>query len=478
MAKFKPEREDQQFLLPPALEDFVPEGHLARVVAEIVNELDTSVIEAKYSPLGQNTYHPKLMLKLLFYGYATGVRSGRRIARACESDTAFMYLAQMRRPDFRTINDFRKNHATEIEAHFIEVVRICRQLGMASAGTIAIDGSKLKASASARRSKDREGYEEWLQRIEAEISDILAEADRTDAAEDEAYGDKKGDELPSGIAKRKDLKQRIEEVMRDMREDGKTNLTDPDARFMKERHGVVRPSYNCQLAVAEGQVIVGADVTTRAVDRHELADMIEQTERNLGAELEKVIADSGYASYDNYEYLAAKGTDAYIPDQFFSQMRIRSAQGEREPYHKDNFTYDREGDRYICPEGKVLLPVKRRISHAGKVKRKQTIYRGTQCAGCPKKDICTKQKARTVARELREDLLEEMRAKLLSEEGRRVYRKRMHTVEPPFGHLKHNLGYKTFLLRSTEKVRAEFKLMCIGYNLTKIWRYKLAMAGN
>ncbi|MDY6793727.1 MAG: transposase [Actinomycetota bacterium] len=338
---------------------------------------------------------------------------------------------------------------------------------MASAGTIAIDGSKL--AASTRRSKDSEGYEEWLQRIEAEIADILAEADRTDATEDEAYGDRRGDELPEGIVKREDLKRRIEEVMRDMKGGGKTNLTDPDARFIKERHGVVNPSHNCQLAVTEGQVIVGPDVTTHAVDRHELAGMIEQAERNLEQDLEQVIADSGYASYENCEYLAGRKTEAYTPDQFFVQMRKRS-EGGKEPYHKDNATSKRERDCYICPEGKVLLQKKRRISHVGKVKRKQIIYRGMDCEDCPTKKLCTKQKARTVARELREDLLEEMRAKLLTEDGRRVYRKRMHTAEAPFGHLKHNLGYKTFLLGSTEKVRAEFKLMCIGYNLAKIWR--------
>ncbi|OGO05671.1 MAG: hypothetical protein A2Y60_02170, partial [Chloroflexi bacterium RBG_13_54_9] len=403
MAKFKPERKDQQFLLPPALEDFIPQDHLARVISEIVGGLDTRGIEAKYSHLGQNTYHPKIMLKLLFYGYATGVRSGRKIARACESDTAFMYLAQMRRPDFRTINDFRKNHAQEIETHFVEIVRICRELGMAGAGTIAIDGSKIKANASAKRSKDREGYQEWLERIKGEIADILSEAEETDAAEDQEYGDARGDELPPELVKREDLKARIEEVMRGMDDEGKTNLTDHDARFMKERHGVVRPSYNCQLAVAEGQVIVGADITTRAVDRHELAPMIERTEQNLGQELERVLADSGYASYDNYEYLAARGMDAYIPDQFFDQMKRRSTEGEKERYHKDNFTYDRKGDLYVCPEGKVLLPRKRRISDRGKVVRKQIIYRGTERPGCSAKEGCTRQKERTFARELRED---------------------------------------------------------------------------
>jgi transposase len=162
MAKFKPYRRDQLHLLPPSLEDYVPEGHLARLVYEVVKNLDTSKIEECYSELGQNTYHPKIFLKLLFYGYATGVRSGRKIAVRCETDTAYMYLSEMYRPDFRTINDFRKNHLSLIEGYFVEIVRICKDLGMVKVGEIVIDGSKMKANAAPRRSKDKVGYEAWL----------------------------------------------------------------------------------------------------------------------------------------------------------------------------------------------------------------------------------------------------------------------------------------------------------------------------
>lgn len=470
MPKFKPLREDQHFLLPPTLDEFVPAGHLARVVSGIVDEMDTSDIESKYSRLGQNTYHPKIMLKLLFYGYAIGVRSGRKIASACETDTAFMYLAQMYGPDFRTINDFRKNHSAEIGACFTQVVRVCESMGMVKVGTICIDGSKLKASASAKRTKDEEGYRAWLARVEAEIEKILSEAEETDRAEDEEYGGKRGDELPRELGEKERLREKIKEAMRGLKEGGKVNSTDPDACFMRERHGVIRPAYNCQLAVAEGQVIVAAEVTTCAVDSGELAPVLERAEENLDQEVETVIADAGYGSYDNYQYLDEKGKEAYIPDRDFERARKRSPQEEGDRYHKDNFRYRRRENLYICPEGKALPFYKRRVSDEGKVARKQLIYRGVECSGCPKRKLCTKQKARTIVRELREELKEDMRERLLSEEGKRIYRKRMHTVEPPFGHLKHNLGYKTFLLRTVEKVRAEFKLMCIGYNLTKIWR--------
>lgn len=158
MQKFKPVNNEQLFLLPPSVEDFIPANHLARVVNEVVETIDTSAIEAKYSYFGQKSYHPHLLLKLLFYGYSTGVRSGRRIAAACEQDTAFMYLAAMYRPDFRTINDFRKDNIEFIQKSFVHIVQLCKGLGMCKAGTIILDGTKLKANASADRSKTKEQY--------------------------------------------------------------------------------------------------------------------------------------------------------------------------------------------------------------------------------------------------------------------------------------------------------------------------------
>src|SRR4030067_674142 len=152
MAKFKAYRRDQLHLLPHSLEEYVPEGHISRMIYEVVEGLDTSGIEARYSELGQNTYHPKIILKLLFYGYATGVRSGRKIAVRCETDTAYMYLAEMYRPDFRTINDFRKNHLSLMEGYFVEIVKMCKALGVVQVGELTIDGSKLKANAAPRRS--------------------------------------------------------------------------------------------------------------------------------------------------------------------------------------------------------------------------------------------------------------------------------------------------------------------------------------
>jgi len=428
MAKFKPYRKDQLHLLPPCLEDYVPEGHLARLVYEVVEGLDTSVIEDKYSELGQNTYHPKFFLKLFFYGYATGVRSGRKIAARCETDTAYMYLAEMYRPDFRTINDFRKNHLSLIEGYFVDIVKMCKELGMVKVGELTIDGSKLKANAASRMSKGKAGYEAWLERIEEEIKEILREADEVDAEEDQLYGEQRGDELPKELQTKISLKEKIEEILGQWKgeEREKINLTDRDSRFMKERKGVITPSYNCQVAVVEGQVIVGVDAVVEENDRKQLVPMVEQAEANVAGGVKEVIADSGYASYDNYEYLSTHQKTGYIPDQYFEKMKHGDYQSLENKYHKENFRYDGERDVYICPEGKELRFYKERDSDEGVIPRKQWIYKGEDCVHCSVSAQCSKAKYRTIAREKREPLQEDVRRRLLSEEGKEKYKKRLY----------------------------------------------------
>lgn len=470
MAKFKAYRTRQPMLLPPSLEDFVPSSHLARVVDEVVEALDTKEIEDKYSELGQNTYHPKIELKLLFYGYSTGNRSGRKIAKMCETDTAYMYLAQMYRPDFRTINDFRKNNLAAIKDYFVKIIRMCKELGMVKIGQVSIDGTKIKANAANRRTKNKKGYEKWLEKIEEEIEQILREAEEIEGEEDRLYGKgKRGDELPGEINTKEKLRKKIKGIMKTLNTDKeKKNLTDPDARFMKGGNGKIDINYNSQIAVSEDQVILAAEVINEANDRGALVSTLEQAGANTGEEIDEVAADSGYSSYDNYEYLKEREKTGYIPDQYLSKIEQGEYEKEENRYHEESFIYDKEKDIYICPEGKELRPYKRRHSEKGVRKRRQIIYRGVECKDCKVRHLCTKQKARTLAREERRGLLEEMRERLLSKEGKEKYKKRLFTVEPPFGNLKHNLGYRSFLLRGLEKVDGEFKLMCIGHNLKKM----------
>lgn len=468
MAKFKPYVAEQMMLFPNSIRDYVREGHLARVVDAVVERLDTTDIEEKYSELGQNTYHPKILIKLLFYGYALGERSGRMISRRVETDTAYIYLAQMYKPDFRTINDFRKNHLKELSEYFVEIVKLCKELRMVKVGQINIDGTKIRANASNRLTKDKEGYAQWLKKTQSNIQQILEQANQRDAVEDQMYGDQRGDELPEEINTQEKLRKKLQEVMKRFEgEKGKINLTDPDAKFMKGGNGKIDTHYNCQIAVDANQMIVASEVITQANDRGALKLMVEASEKTLKEPVREVAADSGYSSYENYEYLSKSQKVGYVPDQRLRKVQSR----EYGPYHEENFRYDERNDCYICPEGEKLIRYKQRRQDSSYRQWRQVIYRGTTCSECVSKCLCTQQPQRTLARDERRTLVEHMRKRLLSKEGRKKYLQRLYTTEPVFGHLKHILGYRRFLLRTLQKVQGEFRLMCIGHNLKKMHRF-------
>jgi transposase len=247
VAKFKAYTKDQLLPLPPSLSEFIPDGHLTRLIDHIVDRMETSAIQDKYSELGQHTYHPKILIKSLFYGYAVGERSGRMIARRCETDTASMYLAQLYRPDFRTINDFRKNNIRELADCFVTIVRLCKELGLLTVGQINIDGTKIKANAANRRTKSKDDYERWLKKVNKKTTDILQEAEEVDTEEDERYGESRDDELPEEIVTEEKLKRTLQEIQkRFTTTTEKCNLTAPDAHFMKRGNGKTDIAYNCQ----------------------------------------------------------------------------------------------------------------------------------------------------------------------------------------------------------------------------------------
>ncbi|GAF88251.1 unnamed protein product, partial [marine sediment metagenome] len=286
----------QFMLFPKSIDDYVPKNHLSRMISNIVAQLDTKSIEDKYSSLGQNTYHPKILIKLLFYGYAIGERSGRKIASKCETDTAYIYLSQMYKPDFRTINDFRKNNILELSQYFIDILRMCKELGLISVGQMNIDGTKIKANAANRRTKTKEGYQRWIKRIDQKIKQILEEAEATDAKEDELYRDKRGDELPEELNTQEKLKAKIKKVMEKFNnEKEKINLSDPDAKFMKDGRYRIDTSYNCQASLSKEQIMLSSEVISEASDRKALELMVKTTEANLAQPVKEIAADAGYS---------------------------------------------------------------------------------------------------------------------------------------------------------------------------------------
>lgn len=475
MSKFKPYDKCQIMLLPPSVEDFIPQGHLARVIEEVVEQLDTSNLEEKYSNLGQKSYSPKLLLKLLYYGYCTGVRSGRKIAMRCETDTAFMYLASMYRPDFRTINDFRKDNLESFEHFFKEVLLMCKSLGMVKAGMVSIDSTKLAANASIGAFRTIQELEEWEQQVALKIKEVIEEADRNDQKEDEEHDDKRGDELPGDLEDLHSLRAKIQEIKNQAEQEGlkKINLTDPDSRVIKSKGGL-KTNYNCQTAVDENGIILAGYTSNNASDREQLVKTLQEAESNSEMNFDEVVADAGYASYDNYETMQQMNKTVYIPDQEYKQKK----QGD--PFHKDHFVYNPQTDTYTCPENLPL--VFHSLYRNKRRKQKSRVYIGTQCQLCAKKAQCTKGSHRQVHQELREGLRKEVRDRLATPEGRLKMRQRMHMIESRFGHMKFNLKYDMLMLRGLKKVDAEYKLICTAMNILKLFKsvkhLQLAKAAN
>ena len=479
MEKFKPLRESVKPMIALSiesrlaeLEKRIPENHLCRMVKEVVLSLDTSAIESRYSFDGQRSYHPRLMLSILFYGYATGIRSSRKLEDKCISDDYYKFLMQYYTPDYRTISDFRKDNIAAISSYFVSVLRIFEKLGYKKVGKIYIDGTKIKANASKKRTKTVKGFEKWLSLLEEEIANILNEAAAIDQEEDEKFKMCEEDkELLKKLSNRSYLKTKIESALLQMRKEDKKklNLTDPTAQEMKTGGSKdIGPKYNCQAAVTVDGVITAGEAVEECNDRHQLEPMIEKSEFNTGKRVDEVAADGGYASYDNYEYLDKRKINGYVPDQYFCQYKSGEYQKEKNRYYFTNFRYDASTDRYICPDGKVLAYWKTRKNKTKARGWHHKVYIGKECKNCSNRGLCTQSKRRELLVDLREPLLIAMRNKLMSEEGSLKYFMRQHIIEPIFGHLKNNLGYKTFLLRGVEKVNAEFKLMCIGWDIKKL----------
>lgn len=460
---FKEYNQDQLFLLPPSLHDFLPEGHLVRVINEVVNVLNLEDLYARYSRLGCSAYNPQMMLKALFYGYAWGERSSRLIAHRLKSDVAYMFLSALKQPDFRTINRFRKDTVSILKGLFVQIVRLCVEMGMVSVGTIAIDGTKLKANASYRKTKRTAD-------LDKEIESILKECEETDNREDEIMGEDKsvyevGDELKDKQRLKDRLQKAKEKILAGSSKE--INLTDDEATTMLHKAHRADPSYNGQIAVEEDNgVIVAATLSNNPADYEALRGLIKQTEITTGDMPSDVVADSGFSSYENLQYLEDEGIAGYIPDQKMESIRKETC--KHPEFDKSRFRYENSNDSYTCPMGKTL-------TYKGLMKRVGSpdirVYICMDCPECERKRECTKAVYRTISKDPREFLMNKMRARLETSEGKRIYGKRKYMVEPVFGDMKYNRKMCEVLLRGKLKAGGEFLIMCIAHNLRKIAKY-------
>ena len=426
MAKtYRPYLPDQDFLLPPSLRDWLPEDHLVYFVSDVVDALDLSEITTVYEDeeRGYPPYHPVMLTKVLVYAYCVGIFSSRRIQRRLAEDVGFRVLAAGNAPDFRTISDFRKTHLAALTGFFEQVLDLARALGAPRLGRVALDGTKVKANASKHKAMTYKRMGEKQRQLGAEVKELLARADATDAAEDAQYGaGRRGDDLPAELQRRESRLRRIREAKKVLRARAKDeavaagqpsesatpdpnaqyNFTDPESRIMKGPDGFVQ-AYNAQLAVDDLQFIVGQAVTQACNDKQQLVPMIATIAEQAGETPGVLLADAGYCSDANFTAIAATPIDAYI--------------STRKQHHGE-----RPGP---CPRGP--LP-----------KTATIIYR--------------------------------MSRKLHTKTGAAVYAARKAIVEPVIGQIKQARGFRQFLLRGFDKVQGEWSLVCTTHNILKLYR--------
>ncbi len=431
---FRPYQPNQSFLLPPSPKDWLPEGHLAYFISDTVEMLDVSAFYRPYQGDGRRNrpFDPRMMLKILLYGYAVGTCSSRKMAKKIHEDVAFRVLAAGNFPAHRTIAEFRQRHLEDFQQLFVQVVEIAGEAGILKLGTVAVDGTKVKANASKRKAMSYKRMKEAEQELRQEIARILEEAARIDAEEDALYGpDNQGDELPAELQRREErlvkiraAKERLER--RQAEEDGKKgrhedddrksprggrkfkrdfgvpedssqdNFTDPQSRIMKTSTEGFQQCYNVQVAVDEsGQLIVATGLTQSAADNQQLIPMVEKVEAHTGKRPSRILADSGYRDEKNFQVLEEKKIDGYI-----SLGRERKSVSQ-------------------VPDSNL-------------------------------------------------EATRRMYEKLNTKQGRNRYRRRKAIVEPVFGWVKEILGFRRFSLRGSDKVAAEWNLVCTAVNMKRL----------
>jgi len=473
----------QAWLLPPRIEDLIPEDHICFLVESIVESMDFRSFDIKYLGAGHPAYHPTILLKLMLIGILDRIRSSRRLAKNARENVVYMYLAEKLTPDFRTISDFRKDNPTLVKEAFKHTVTLAKQVGMLDLSHLCTDGTKIKANASNRRVFNKDELAFLLKFVDEE----LKEWGKHDLNEDAVFGELRGsDQLPQ--QSKKIIQKTVRNYIKKFQEKGnifkgqiknklkkaqdelaqnqlkQVSMTDPESRFIKNGKGRIELSYNAQITVEKRGFILSADVYQNANDTKHLQSQVQQAEENLGTIPRGVTwsFDSGYFEGGNIKFLADKKIDGYIPE---------NAKKTSGPYDKAHFRYDADKDEYICPENKRLTFVGEWFDKPRNKPIKR--YQGQGCSNCIVRNECTRNKKgiRCIKEYPYELERNAMKAKMKTPRAKAFYTLRSQTVEPVFGDIKENKGLRGFLPRGLNTVKTEFALVCIASNLKRMWKY-------
>src|SRR3989344_4177227 len=454
---------DQNWLIPRAIKDMIPEGHICFFVEEFIESLDFSGFDQIYAGAGHPAYHPSILMKTIIMGMLSRIRSSRKLASATRESFIFMYLAEKVNPDFRTIARFRKDNAVFIKDTFKRTVKLASDCKIIDLSFIGIDGSKMKAYASKKQYFDKVG----LDKLDKAIDKMMEEDIALDELEEQIFGDKEEgltriDErdfrkIVRENYKRKNeqkLKQKIDRAREELEQNDlqKVSLSDPESRVMQHAKRYSEPAYNAQFSVTRNQIIVANDVCQDGHDAHQFIPQMKNVKENIKLAKEtKVGVDCGYSDGVNIKFAEENKLDLYVP----SRAQAQEFDGKEQSLNHDKYEYDGKKDELIV--GKTRF----RFKGLYMTKDGKKIFQYWNDKLRKKKDVPFY---------FRERL--RMRDKMKKDESKEIYRLSKCTVEPVIGNIKQNLGFREFLLRGLQGTRIEMNLVSIAHNLQKIWRMR------
>lgn len=503
MAKLaiKSDNRKQNLLLPPSLDELVPENHMVRVVDAVIDRLDISDILSTYRGGGNSAFNPKMMLKVLVFAYLSNVYSSRRIEELLKRDIYFMWLAGMKRPDFRTINYYRGKRLKEgFDAVFTQVVRLLHEEGFVSLKVQYIDGTKIESVANKYTFVWRGSVEKYDARLKAKTEALLRQIEQNHAIENQENPvpeeltaeevtkrveriKEKVDAETLSKEKRKALKQiETDSVPRMNRYRGQLETmgprnsyskTDPDATFMRMKedamlNGQLKPGYNVQIST-ENQFITNFGIYQHPTDTLTMISYLESFKARYGMQSEEIVADSGYGSEENYEYMFSNGMTPYVK---YNMFHVEQRRGYRNnPFRVSNLFYNPDDDFYVCPMGQKLKFIRQEKRYtASGYQQTVSVYRASRCEGCPLRGQCHKSKRdrQIEVNHTLDDYKARARELLTSEQGIKHRSNRPIEPEAVFGQIKECGRFRRLRLKGLTGAKIDFGLKALAHNLRKL----------
>lgn len=503
MAKLaiKSDNRKQNLLLPPSLDELVPENHMVRVVDAVIDRLDISDILSTYRGGGNSAFNPKMMLKVLVFAYLSNVYSSRRIEELLKRDIYFMWLAGMKRPDFRTINYYRGKRLKEgFDAVFTQVVRLLHEEGFVSLKVQYIDGTKIESVANKYTFVWRGSVEKYDARLKAKTEALLRQIEQKHAIENQenpVSEELTAEEVTKRVERikekvdadklckeeRKALKQietdsvprmnRYKEQLETMGPRNSYSKTDPDATFMRMKedamlNGQLKPGYNVQIST-ENQFITNFGIYQRPTDTLTMISYLESFKARYGMQSEEIVADSGYGSEENYEYMFSNGMTPYVK---YNMFHVEQRRGYRNnPFRVSNLFYNPDDDFYVCPMGQKLKFIRQEKRYtASGYQQTVSVYRASRCEGCPLRGQCHKSKRdrQIEVNHTLDDYKARARELLTSEQGIKHRSNRPIEPEAVFGQIKECGRFRRLRLKGLTGAKIDFGLKALAHNLRKL----------